>query len=111
MLSDYAKVLPDLLLPGLDLVICGTAAGSRSAGQKTYYADARNRFWAILAETELTSRRLAPGEYKRLLEFGISLTDLAKRHSGTDDGLVAADFDVAAFGERIARTPPPRAGV
>ena len=99
-LSESAEVLP-----GLDLVICGTAVGSRSAAQKTY-ADARKRFWAILAETGLTPRRLPPGECKRLLEFGIGLTDLAKRHSGTDGGLVAADFGVAAFSERIARAHP-----
>ena len=101
-----AKVLPDLIRPGLDLVICGTAAGTPSAAQAAYYADPSNKFWSILAATGLTPRRLTPREYERLLEFDIGLTDLAKRYSGTDAGLQARDYDVEDFRHKIGNAHP-----
>lgn len=88
-------MLPDLLRPGLRLVICGTAAGAVSAAKGAYYAGPRNRFWSILAETGLTPHRLRPNEFARLLEFGIGLTDLAKTVSGADADLPTHAFDRA----------------
>ena len=99
-------VLPDLLHPGLDLVICGMAAGSRSAETGTYYAHGSNKFWRVLKETGLTPRRLAPGEFASLAEFGIGLTDLAKYASGADSGLGRGDIDVARFRDKILTMRP-----
>ena len=99
-------VLPDLLGPGLDLVLCGMAAGSRSASAGKYYADARNRFWRILEETGLTSRRLAPEEFASLAEFKIGLTDLAKFTSGADSGLSRTDLDILGFREKMLMMRP-----
>ncbi|MDE0408815.1 MAG: mismatch-specific DNA-glycosylase, partial [Alphaproteobacteria bacterium] len=73
-----AFVLPDILPPGLDLAVCGAAAGRRSAEVGAYYAGSGNRFWRILHETGLTPRLLGPEEFRLLPEFGIGLTDLAK---------------------------------
>ena len=105
-MTGSAEILPDLLRPKLDLVICGTASGERSAVQKAYYAHPGNKFWSILAETGLTPYRLAPKEYKKLFVHGIGLTDLAKRRSGRDEGLCAADFDVAGFRQKVERVRP-----
>jgi double-stranded uracil-DNA glycosylase len=80
-------VLDDILREGLKLVICGTAAGTRSAQLKHYYAGPGNKFWSVLAELKLTPRRLAPSEANLLLDFGIGLTDLVKGQSGADSGL------------------------
>ena len=101
-----AEALPDLLRPGRDLVVCGTAAGKRSAAQAAYYADPSNKFWSILAATGLTPRRLTPHEYELLLDFDIGLTDLAERFSGTDAGLQAKDCDVAEFRNKIGNAGP-----
>ena len=79
-----AHVLPDLLRPGLRVVICGSAAGAVSAARGAYYAGPGNKFWRILAEVGLTPRRLEPGEFREVLNFGIGLTDLVKTHSGSD---------------------------
>ena len=105
-LTESSDVLQDLLSPGLDLVICGTASGKESAAEKAYYAHNQNKFWAILAETKLTSSRLAPEEYMRLLEFGIGLTDLAKHYSGTDKKLPGSEIDVTGFKEKIKKAHP-----
>ncbi len=79
--------LEDLLRPGLDLVVCGTAASSVSAERGQYYAGPGNRFWSVLEETGLTPRRLEPSEYRSLLELGIGLTDVVKNQAGADHGI------------------------
>ena len=80
-------MLPDLLRDGLKLVICGTAAGEKSAEVGQYYAGPGNVFWRTLHETGLTPRELAPEEWATLLDYGIGLTDLVKDQSGADRGI------------------------
>ena len=99
-------VLPDLLRPGLGLVICGSAASSASARAGAYYAHPRNRFWETLHAVGLTPRRLRPDEFPRLLDFDIGLTDLAKDEAGRDDQLSAAAYDAAALRRRILANRP-----
>jgi TDG/mug DNA glycosylase family protein len=96
-----ADILPDLLVPGLRVVFCGTAAGTASALKGAYYAGPGNRFWRTLHETGLTPTRLAPEEFRSLPGFGIGLTDLAKAVSGADADLPPGSFDVAGFTARI----------
>ena len=99
-------ILPDVLQPGLALVFCGTAAGKRSAAERAYYAHPGNLCWRALHEAGLTPRLLAPAEFPLLPQFGIGLTDLAKRHSGNDDELPPGAFDVPALHAKIARHAP-----
>lgn len=92
-------MLEDLLTKNLDLAICGTAAGDRSAQLKQYYAGHGNKFWRILFDVGLTPRKLDPSEYRLLLSFGIGLTDIVKGQSGTD-----AEIDFTAAGpEEVKR--------
>jgi TDG/mug DNA glycosylase family protein len=99
-------VLPDLLRPGLRVVICGSAAGAVSAARGAYYAGPGNKFWRILAEVKLTPRRLEPGEFLEVLNFGIGLTDLVKTHSGSDAVLPREANDVAGLIARIRSVRP-----
>jgi double-stranded uracil-DNA glycosylase len=99
-------ILPDVLQPGLRLVFCGTAAGRRSAAEGAYYAHPGNLFWRALFQSGLTSRLLAPQEFPLLPEFGIGLTDLAKRHAGNDDELPKDAFDVPGLIAKIKRHAP-----
>jgi TDG/mug DNA glycosylase family protein len=80
-------MLPDLLAPNLKLVICGSAAGQKSADVGHYYAGPGNALWRTLFETGLTPRELLPAEWEQLLEHGIGLTDLVKDQSGADSGI------------------------
>ena len=100
------QILPDVLQPGLALVFCGTAAGKRSAAERAYYAHPGNLFWRALYEAGLTPRLFAPAEFPLLPQFGIGLTDLAKRHSGNDDELPRDAFDVPALHAKIERYAP-----
>ena len=99
-------VLPDLLESGLDLVLCGTAAGRKSAEAQAYYAKAGNRFWPTIYAVGLTPRRLAPQEYRELLRWRIGLTDVAKEHIGQDADIDRALVDVAALHARIEAVRP-----
>ena len=98
--------LQDLLKTGLDLVICGKAAGNRSAQEGVYFANPTNRFWPTLEAVGLTPQRLRPHEYRKLIEYGIGLTDLAKYASGPDSGLREADYDIAGFRDRMKEVQP-----
>jgi TDG/mug DNA glycosylase family protein len=101
-----SHILPDVLRPGLKLVFCGTAAGKRSAAERAYYAHPGNLFWRALFDAGLTPRQLAPSEFPQLPDYGIGLTDLAKRHSGNDDELPRDAFDVPALIAKIERHQP-----
>ncbi|HET7268471.1 MAG TPA: mismatch-specific DNA-glycosylase [Oleiagrimonas sp.] len=106
MSSDNAPVLPDLLQSGLGVVFCGTAPSRRSAAEHAYYAHPGNYFWRALFEAGFTPRRLEPAEFALLPQWGIGLTDLAKRHSGNDNELPADAFDVEALFARIHAFAP-----
>jgi TDG/mug DNA glycosylase family protein len=98
--APAGDVLQDLLRQGLKAVFCGTQAGSQSARRGAYYAGRGNRFWPTLHDVGLTSVRLAPEQYARLLDCGIGLTDVAKKTSGADSLLRPTHVD-AAFLEKI----------
>jgi TDG/mug DNA glycosylase family protein len=105
-LDTPPDILPDLLRPGLDLVICGTAAGAISAACGAYYANPGNRFWSVLAETGLTPHRFRPEEFPRLNALGIGLTDVCKSASGQDDALPREGFDRVRLAEAMRRHRP-----
>lgn len=111
MLSSQTPhpVLPDLLRPGLDLVFCGTAAGTMSAAKGQYYAHPQNKFWRTLHAVGLTPRLLKPAEYRSLPDWRIGLTDLAKHVWGMDSQLPSGSLGrdaVSALRTRIAKYRP-----
>ncbi len=101
-----ADKLPDLLRPGLDLVICGAAAGRRSAEVGAYYAGRGNKFWRILHETGLTPRLLPAEEFRSLPDFGIGLTDLAKTASGSDAEIPPGAWDADGLRRKVEAARP-----
>lgn len=101
-----AFVLPDVLEPGLSLVFCGTAAGTRSAQDRAYYAHPGNMFWRTVFAVGLTPRLLAPAEFAQMPGFGLGLTDLSKFHYGNDNELPVDAFDVAALRTKIETFAP-----
>ncbi|ABF46013.1 Uracil-DNA glycosylase superfamily [Deinococcus geothermalis DSM 11300] len=102
--EDY--LVPDVLQEGLTLVLVGTAPSRISARAKAYYANPENKFWRVLAETGLTPRQLAPREYPILPQYGIGLTDVAKRHSGVDAALPVEAWAPHELREKIRRYRP-----
>ena len=99
-------LVPDVLLPGLKLVLCGTAPGAESARQKAYYAKAGNQFWPVLHRVGLTPREFSPQEYALLPSYGIGLTDLCKTAYGNDDQLPHHALDREALEHKIKQYTP-----
>lgn len=99
-------ILSDILEPGLTTVFCGSAASSASARLGAYYAGPGNRFWPALFEAGLTPTLFAPAEFRRLREFGIGITDLAKHESGMDIALSSNAYDATALLEKIETYRP-----
>ena len=99
-------ILPDLLIPNLKLVICGSAVSTQSSQAGSYYAGKGNKFWQILHETGLTDRLLLTSQYRELLHYQIGLTDVAKKAAGVDAQIQQDDYDAAAFEERMEHFKP-----
>ena len=98
--------VPDVLELGLTLVLVGTAPSKRSAKARAYYANPQNKFWRTLHESGLTPRQLAPAEFATLPQFGIGLTDVAKRHSGVDAALPKDAWNPDELRGKIAKYQP-----
>src|SRR5262245_40246090 len=98
--------LPDYLAPGLRVVFCGTAAGKVSATRGHYYAGPGTLFWTFLYRSEITSEPLFPSSDQRVLEFGVGLTDLAKKVAASSDRGLRTHYDVDGFIEKIERFQP-----
>lgn len=101
-------ILPDHLAPGLRVVFCGSAAGRVSALAGHYYANPGNRFWAMLADTGLTPRRLAPTEDHLMPGLGLGLTDLAKTAFGQDAEIPPGAWDRPGLIARVMQARPAR---
>jgi TDG/mug DNA glycosylase family protein len=95
--------VPDVLAPGLRLVLVGINPGRASAAAAAHFANPRNDFWRLLHQSGLTPRELAPGDQRELLALGIGITNAALRTTPGSGDLRAADFEGAAARlERIA---------
>ncbi len=89
-------MLPDLLAPNLDLVFVGINPSLKSARVGHYYAGPGNLFWRCLHESGLTPVRLQPEEDRRVLEFGIGITDCVPRPSRMASEVRRSEFRDAA---------------
>lgn len=98
--------LPDVLQRGLDVVFCGSAAGTRSAQARAYYAGPGNRFWPVLYACGLVPVELEAAAYGQVARYGIGLTDLAKRVSGADAALRPADYDAELLRQKMVHWAP-----
>ena len=99
-------ILPDVLAPGLHLVLCGTAPSRASKEAQAYYAKPGNRFWPTLHAVGLTPVRLKPSEYPEIVRFGLGLTDLCKTEWGSDAELSRTAFDVPGLTAKIEQFRP-----
>jgi TDG/mug DNA glycosylase family protein len=105
---DGPATLPDYLPSQPDILFVGINPGTYSARQGHYYARSTNRFWWALHASGLLPVRLSPQDDRRVVEFGLGLTDLVKRPTSSaaqlrDDEFAAGRRVLAAA---IARVRP-----
>jgi len=76
----------------MKLVIVGMNPGERSARVGHYYAGRGNQFWPLLYRGGVVPELLEHRDDKRMIEFGIGLTDLVKRPTRGIEELGREDF-------------------
>lgn len=100
--------LPDYLVSGLDLVLCGCNPGLYSAAVGHFFARSGNAFWPLLAEADITPRRFQPEEDATLPALGVGLTDVVGRPTAGTTDVRPAEWRAggAALAERLRRYRP-----
>ena len=85
--ESYGRTLPDLVAPGLRVLLVGINPSLWSAWAGLHFARPSNRLWTTLHEAGLTPRRLAPEDTAELLAAGIGITNLVARATARADEL------------------------
>jgi TDG/mug DNA glycosylase family protein len=83
----YGLTLPDLLAPGLRVLLVGINPSLWSGWSGRHFGRPSNRLWTTLHEAGLTPRRLAPEDASELLAAGIGITNLVARATARADEL------------------------
>jgi mismatch-specific thymine-DNA glycosylase len=86
------KTLPDYLRKGMKLVIVGCNPTESSVRAGHYYAGRNNQFWPTLYQSGVVPEPFDYPDDRRIIEFGIGLTDLVKRPTRGADELKREDF-------------------
>jgi mismatch-specific thymine-DNA glycosylase len=86
------RTLPDYLRKGMKMILVGSNPGDRSARVGHYYAGRANQFWPILYESGVIPEPLSYEDDRRLIEFGIGMTDLVKRPTRAVEDLERQEF-------------------
>ena len=103
--AAYGRTIPDLVAPGLRVLLCGINPSLESGYRGWHFATPGNRLWPTLHAAGWTPRRLHPSETDELLACGIGVTNLVARATARadelrDDEIRAGLPAVAALAER-----------
>jgi double-stranded uracil-DNA glycosylase len=103
-----AALLPDVLDARVRVLLVGINPGLRSAELGHHFAGHSNRFWRLLAEAGLVGEPLTFAEDRRLLEWGLGLTNLVPRPTRGIDELTPAEYVAGrrSLERKIARWSP-----
>lgn len=101
-------MVPDLLRPGLKLVICGYNPSLTSAQTGHNYAHPGNRFWRVLYAAGITDRQCVPADGPSLLAHGIGFTNIVPRPTRRADELTKEEIrsGAEALREKLERFRP-----
>jgi mismatch-specific thymine-DNA glycosylase len=86
------KTLPDYLRKGMKLIIVGCNPTESSVRAGHYYAGRNNLFWPTLFESGVVPEPFDYPDDRRIIEFGIGLTDLVKRPTKGVEELKREDY-------------------
>ncbi len=98
--------MPDLVRPGLPVLLCGINPSLWSGAVGLHFASPSNRLWPALHAAGWTPRRLLPHETDAILDAGLGITNLVARATARADELEDAELraglaGVTALAERV----------
>jgi TDG/mug DNA glycosylase family protein len=99
--AAYGSVIPDLVGPGMRVLLVGINPSLYSGFTATHFARPGNRLWRTLHEAGFTDRRLHPSESDAVVAAGLGITNLVARATARADEL--ADDEVRAGVEPLSR--------
>ena len=85
--AAYGRTVPDLVRPGLAVLLCGINPSLWSGAVGYHFASPSNRLWPTLHAAGWTSRRLMPWETEEVLAAGLGITNLVPRATARADEL------------------------
>ncbi|HET9092781.1 MAG TPA: G/U mismatch-specific DNA glycosylase [Acidimicrobiales bacterium] len=102
------RTVPDVIASRLDVLFCGINPGLWSAAVGHHFARPGNRFWKVLHEAGFTPELLDPSEERRLLEYGLGVTNLVRRSSAAAAELTRDELreGARALGQTAAAFEP-----
>jgi TDG/mug DNA glycosylase family protein len=92
LLAAADRLLPDVIAPGLGVLLCGINPGLWSAATGHHFARPGNRFWPALHRGGFTPRQLRPDEQHLLPGLGLGITNLAARATARADELTREEL-------------------
>ncbi|WP_197285801.1 G/U mismatch-specific DNA glycosylase [Nocardiopsis sp. NRRL B-16309] len=95
------KVVPDVVVEGLDVLFCGINPGLASGAAGHHFANPGTRFWPALHGSGFTPRRLRPDEEDELLALGLGITNVVDRTTAQANELSRAE--AVEGGRRLRR--------
>ncbi|WP_428909588.1 G/U mismatch-specific DNA glycosylase [Niallia sp. Krafla_26] len=84
--------IPDIIDDHLKILFVGFNPSIRSGETGHHYANPNNRFWKILFEAGLTSRKYHPEEDETLLEQGYGFTNIVSRPTKAADEITKEEY-------------------
>lgn len=73
------RTIEDVIAPHLRVLFVGINPGLWSGATGLHFARPGNRFWRAIHEAGLTPTLFAPSEQRRLLDYGLGITNLVAR--------------------------------
>jgi len=95
------RTIRDVIAPNLRVLFSGINPGLYSGATGWHFARPGNRFWPALHASGFTDRLLRPWEERRLLGYGLGITNLVARATATAAELSAGEL--RAGRTRLAR--------
>jgi TDG/mug DNA glycosylase family protein len=102
LLAAYDREVPDLVAPGLRVLICGINPSLAAGATGFHFGGAANRLWATLHQAGFTDRQLHPSETDALLARGIGITNIVHRATARADEI--RDEEIRAGVGRLTAT-------
>merc|ERR1719195_1068486 len=90
------RLLPDLLVPDLDILIVGINPGLYAAFKQHHYAGPGNHFWKCLFLSGLIPRPMNADNDRELLSIGIGFTNIVERTTRASQELTRQEIEEGA---------------